>query len=260
MNIQETVAVAGVLTAFLTATVALIGLRWNKQAAEAKDAEISSLKSQISVLESQSPASLSTQFAALRNAMEQEILDLRKQLEISNRLLAEKTAEVSADKRAAADIMGRARLLFDISTAELELRRLRATIFWYSPEPRDFGEATDSVWSFYVGAMRLIVPNAQAAVEVAAASDEWLGDYGIMPLIIAMSYDHVREQAAEIASELIDGLAKTWRASEAGFWRKILARADRGEVFASLQLPVDDLVLFIRAKEQDDEARSSSED
>jgi hypothetical protein len=47
LTIQEVIAIVGVLTAFLTALVSLIGLRWNKQALEARDAQLDSLKQQL---------------------------------------------------------------------------------------------------------------------------------------------------------------------------------------------------------------------
>ena len=66
LTIQEVIAIVGVLTAFLTALVSLIGLRWNKQALEAKDAQLAALKQQLEALRDRTPAELQKQVVALK--------------------------------------------------------------------------------------------------------------------------------------------------------------------------------------------------
>src|SRR5262245_29910754 len=102
LSIQEVIAIVGVLTAFLTALVSLIGLRWNRQALEAKDAQLGSLKHQLDALQDRTPAELQKQVVALKELMESEVNRIQKNLEDSNILLRRKSAEVSDEKRAVA--------------------------------------------------------------------------------------------------------------------------------------------------------------
>lgn len=76
LTVPEVIALVGVLSAFLTALVSLIGLRWNRQALEAKDAQAASLKQQIEALRDRTPAELQKQVVALKELMELEVTRL----------------------------------------------------------------------------------------------------------------------------------------------------------------------------------------
>ena len=80
LTIREVIAVVGVLAAFLTALVSLIGLRWNKQAFEVKDEQLGTLRLQLDALRDRTPAELQKQMVALKDLMESEVSRLQKSL------------------------------------------------------------------------------------------------------------------------------------------------------------------------------------
>ena len=142
MTIPEIVGVVAVLSAFLTAVVAVIGVRWSKQVVETKDAEISGLKTQV--------VALKDQVSATRGPLDEEIEDLKSQLQISNTLLQNKTDEIADERRDAAAVMGRGKAIFGIEDSELEIRAIKEIVFDRMGKPIDYGDQTRAIWSFYV--------------------------------------------------------------------------------------------------------------
>lgn len=131
MTVQETVAIVGVLSAFLGALVALMGLRWSKQAVDAKDAQIAALRQQVDQWKDMSPGSVQTHVRALKELLEPQIEELRQNLNESNELLRRKSMEVTDEKRQIAALTGMGKLIFGIDDAELTVRRLTA---WFMTE------------------------------------------------------------------------------------------------------------------------------
>jgi hypothetical protein len=116
------------------------------------------LKEQLAYYKDLSPADIQKQLTAVRLLLTERIQTLEEHLETSNRLLREKTAEVSASKIAAATALGWGKIFLGINDAELLARALAALITSYG-KVIDFGEVDLSVKSFYIGIMRLLVRN-----------------------------------------------------------------------------------------------------
>jgi hypothetical protein len=247
LSIQEVIALVGVLTAFLTALVSLIGLRWNRQALEAKEAQLSNLKQQLDALRDRTPAELQKQMVALKELMESEVDHLKKSLTNSNELLRRKAAEISDEKRAAATMLGYGRLFFGIDDSELLVRRLHELLYTRSG-PIDYGEQELSIWSFYLNAVRLIMPNDQACAGIVSGNPEWMSDYLITPLLACMRFRSLRQPAREVLERVCSAMERTPFAHEVPIYRDAIERAEGGFEFLSGSFPQDLCARIIAVK------------
>ena len=148
LKVNEVIAVIGVLTGFLGAAAAIITARWNRRATlsdetvatlrqqmdmikqQATQTE-SNLKEQLSYYKDLSPADIQKQLSAVRLLLTERIKDLEEKLETSNRLLRDKTAEVSENKVAIATALGYGKVFLGINDAELLARALAGLITNY---------------------------------------------------------------------------------------------------------------------------------
>jgi hypothetical protein len=247
-SIQEVIAVVGVLAAFISALVSLIGLRWNKQAIEAKEAQLGSLKQQLDALRDRTPAELQKQMVALKELMESEVGRLRRDLENSNMLLRQKATEVSDDKRAVATMMGYGRLFFGIDDGELLVRRLHELLYTRSG-PIDYGEQELAIWSFYLNAVRLVMPNDEACSGIVAGNPEWMLDYLITPLLACMRFRSLREPAREVLERVCSAMERTPFTHEVPIYRDAIASAEGGFDFKSGRFPKELNIRLYSAKD-----------
>jgi len=245
LTIQEVIAIVGVLAAFLTALVSLIGLRWNKQALEAKDAQLSSLKQQLDALRDRTPAELQKQMVALRDLMESEVSRLQKSLEDSNELLRSKATEVSDQKRAVATMLGYGRLFFGIDDGELLVRRLHELLYTRSG-PIDYGEQELAIWSFYLNAVRLVMSNDEACSGIVSRNPEWMLDYLIKPLLACMRLRSIRKPAREVLERVCAAMERTPFSHEVPVYLEAIERAEGGFEFLGGSFP-DDLRVRLRS-------------
>jgi hypothetical protein len=250
LTIQEVIAVVGVLTAFLTALVSLIGLRWNKQALEAKDAQLGSLKQQLDALRDRTPAELQKQMVALKDLMESEVSRLQKSLEESNDLLRRKSAEVSDEKRAIGTMLGYGRLFFGIDDGELLVRRLHELLYTRSG-PIEYGEQELATWSFYLNAVRLVMPNDDACAGIVTGNPEWMLDYLIIPLLACMRFRSLKRPAREVLDRVCTTLESTPFTHEVPIYREAIERAEGGFDFLAGHFPRDLQMRMIQSKKND---------
>jgi hypothetical protein len=250
LSIQEVIAVVGILTAFLTALVALIGLRRNKQALEAKDAQLGSLKQQLEALRDRNPAELQKQVVALKELMESEFSRLQKKLEESNDLLRRKSDEVSDEKRAIGTMPGYGHLFFGIDDGELLIRRLHELLYTRSG-PIDYGEQELAIWSFYLNAVRLIMPNDEACAGIVTGGPEWVLDYLILPLLACMRFRSLKRSSREVLDRVCTALESTSFAHEVPVYREAIKRAEDGFNFLEGSLHRDLQLRLIQDKKSD---------
>ena len=245
LTIPEVIAVVGVLAAFLTALVSLVSLRWSKQAFDAKDAQLSTLKQQLDAVKERSPAELHKQVVALKDMMGEQISRLENSLNESNDLLRRKTAEISEDKRAITTMMGYGKLLFGIDDGELMIRNLYGFLYTRPGLPIDYGEQQLAIWTFYVNAVRLLLPDEQAVKVLVERSPEWILDYLIMPLLASIRFRSLLNPAKELLNAICDGMEATPFSNEVSMYRAAMERAEQGYDFLAGNLPSDLAVQLI---------------
>lgn len=247
-TIQETIAVVGVLSAFLTALVSLIGMRWNKQALDAKDAQMASLKQQVDSIKDRTPAELHKQVVALKELMEAEVAHLQKSLDESNVLLRRKSAEVSDEKRTIAGMLGVGRLFFGIDDGELLIRRLHGLLYTHGSRI-NYGEQELAIWSFYVNATWLIMPNDEGCAAIVSGNPEWMLDYLILPLLASMRFRSLRKPARELLERVCGAMEATPFSNEVPIYREAIEQAEGGFDFSSGDLPTT-LALKLHCQKQ----------
>lgn len=226
----------GVLAAFLTALVSLVGLRWNKQALDAKDAQLGNLRQQLDALKDRTPSEIHKQVVALKELMESEVSRLQTSLEESNDLLRRKSVEVSEEKRAIGTMLGYGRLFFGIDDGELLIRRLYELVY-ARYGPIDYGEQELAIWSFYLNAVRLVMPNDEACSAIVSGNPEWMLDYLIKPLLACMRFRTLKKPAREAVERVCLALENTPFAHEVPIYRDAIERAEGGFDFLSSDLP-----------------------
>jgi hypothetical protein len=238
LTIQEVIAVIGVVTAFLTALISLFGLRWSKQVFDAKDAQMDTLKQQLEALRDRTPAELQKQMIALKELMESEVSRLRASLDESNEMLRQKSAEISDDKRAIATALGYGRLFFGIDDGELLVRRLHGLLY-NGTSAIDYGEQELAIWSFYLNAIRLIMPNDEACAGIVTGNPEWMLDDLIMPLLACMRFRSLKSPAREALDMVCKAVESTAFAHEVPLYRDAIEHAEKEFNFLAGSLPLD---------------------
>ena len=238
LTIQEVIAVVGVLAAFMTALLSLIGLRWNRQALEAKDAQLGTLKQQMEALRDRTPSEIHKQIVALKDLMESEIARLQTNLQDSNDLLRKKSDEVTDEKRAIGTMLGYGRVFFGIDDGELLIRRLHELLYTRSG-PIEYGEQELAIWSFYLNAVRLVMPNDESCASVVTGNPEWMLDYLIKPLLACMRFRSLKSPAKEVLEKVCAALEATPFAYEVPIYRDAIVRAEEGYNYLEGSLPPD---------------------
>lgn len=237
ISITEVVALVGVLTAFLTALVAAIGLRWNKQTMTAKDAQLDTLRQQLEALRDRTPAELQKQMIALKDLMESETTRLQSSLRQSNELLRRKSAEISEETRYLAASFGRARIM-GLDDGEILIRQLHGLLY-DRRQKIDYGEQELAIWTFYVRVVQIGIPNAEVCKTIVTGNPEWMLDYLITPLLGSMRFQSLRISAKEALERVFDAIEGTPFSYEVPIYREMLARAAAGYDFSIGYMPED---------------------
>jgi hypothetical protein len=230
---------------FLGAATAIVTARWNRRAVLSEEA-IAALKQQMDLIKqqaTQTETNLKEQLAYYKelspaDIQKERIQTLEEKLETSNRLLREKTAEVSANKIGVATAMGYGKIFLGVNDAEL-LARALAGLITSCGKIIDFGEVDLSVKSFYIGFMRLLVRNDIFLEQFIGISPEWILDYVILPMLACAKYKTLEPVIEETLGRVFVEMQKTPYSAEVPIYMEALQRAKSGQDFSSLNLPTD---------------------
>ena len=231
------VAVVGVLSAALTALVALIGVRSNVRALAAKDAQIQTLKTQI-----ESSGAFDAKNFLLQHQSQIELYDRensRLKAEVRGLVgrIRDLNRSVSEEQRAISSLMGVARILGATDT-ELLLRRI-ASLVMKRGTLKDFGDAESEVFKVFLDIMDLIVPDEETAREIARSAPEYIFDEAILPLLAVARQNHLSDQAYRLVELFVGAMNGTPLEWEADIYKQALLRAKQGFDFSSGSLPLD---------------------
>lgn len=237
LKVTDIVAIVGVLSAFLSACVALIGFRWSRQVLDARDAQISVLKEQIAALKDQAPDVLRKQHQVIINALNDEINSLRTELSYQRGKLKEKSVALAdAELRISAD-MGVTKAAFNISDYEVELRRLSSFIMKSPWNPRVFPEGEYYGYEFYLKAIEFLKRDSGFTKKTVEKASEWIMDYLFYPLLSCITNaPNLKDRAYDIYQEFMDEInAQGKLADELPLYKDLLRMVKMGADFGSLQ-------------------------
>ena len=99
-------------------------------------------------------------------------------------------------------------LFFGIDDGELRVRRLHSLLYDRAHKV-DYGQQELAIWSFYVNAVRLVIPNEEACDGIVSGNPEWMLDYLILPLLASFRFRTLRVGAKEIIGRVCVSLEKT---------------------------------------------------
>ena len=138
-------------------------------------------------------------------------------------------------------------LFFGIDDGELRVRRLHSLLYDRAHKI-DYGERELAIWSFYVNAVRLVMPNEEACDGIVSGNPEWMLDYLILPLLASLRFRTLRVGAKEIIERVCVSLEKTPFGHEVWAYREAVQRADEGHDFSDRSLPSGISVRLIQGK------------
>lgn len=143
---------------------------------------------------------------------------------------------MSDEKRSIATLTGYGRLFFGIDDGELLVRRLHSLLYDRSSKI-DYGEQEMAIWSFYVNAVHLAMPNDEACTAIVTGNPEWMLDYLVLPLLASMRFRTLRRPALELLERVCTAVEHTPFAYEVPAYREAIERAEAGHDFSDMTLP-----------------------
>ena len=204
LKINDIVAVIGVLSTFLTAIIGLIGYRWSKQVVEAKEAQIATLKEQITALKDLSPETIKKQSQSIIESLQTEIATVRNELSSTRSKLKEKSSKLDEALTQQSVERGIPKALFEISDYELELRRLASFIMRSSWQPREFPSDQDYAYEFYLKVLEFYQRNPLFTSHSVSQASEWILDFLFYPLLACMiQAPHLKNRASAIYQDFL---------------------------------------------------------